>query len=74
MIRKTDIVRELVAKKEWQSALKIASRFRILSKQDKTDLIRAHECYSNAPFYEQLGFIPEKLKQKGISVLVRLYS
>lgn len=73
MIKKTDLVKAHIAKGEWQSALRIASKFRILSKQDKTDLARAFECYHNAQFYQQLGFCPESLKQRGIDTLIRLW-
>ncbi|OOF40956.1 hypothetical protein BKK47_02700 [Rodentibacter mrazii] len=73
MIKKTDLVKSHIAKGEWQSALKIASRFRILSKQDKDDLVRAFECYHNPNFYQQLGFDAEQLKRKGVSVLIKLW-
>ncbi|WP_249961106.1 hypothetical protein [Histophilus somni] len=73
MIKKTDLVKQHVSKGEWHSALQIASKFKVLSKQDKTDLTRAFECYSNDHFYIQLGFDPEALKKKGISTLIRLW-
>lgn len=73
MIRKTDLVKSYVKQGDWKAALRIASKFRMLSKQDKTDLVRAFECYSNPNFYQQLGFDPEQLKQTGIATLIRLW-
>lgn len=73
MIRKTDLVKSYIEKGDYLAALRIASKFRILSKQDKTDLVRAFECYSNPHFYQQLGFNTEELKQTGIETLKRLW-
>lgn len=73
MIRKTDLVKKYVANNEWLAALRIASKFNMLSRSEKKDLVRAFECHHNPLFYEQLGFDPEELKKKGIATLQKLY-
>lgn len=73
MIKKTDKVRALVAQGQYQAALSIASKFRLLKPDDKKALVLAHECHHSADFYRQIGFDPDKLKQKGIETLNRLY-
>lgn len=73
MIKKTDLVKQYIKKGDWKSALKIASRFRILSKQDKKDLVRAHESIHNPQLYQQMGFNPSELQDRGINVLNRLW-
>ena len=73
MIKKIDLVKQHIQRGEWQSALKITSKFRMLSKQDKKDLVRAHESIHNPNLYKQLGFNPEDLKKRGIHVLNKLW-
>lgn len=73
MIPKTEIVKTLVAQGDWKAALKIASRFKVLTKSDKADLVRAFECYNYPDFYIQLGFNPEQVKEQGVNVLKKLW-
>ena len=66
MVRKTDIVKNLVKEKNYQKALAIAKKFVI-------GMARAHECMTNPRFYKQLGTDIEQAIGKGIVVLERLY-
>lgn len=74
MVRKTDIVKNLVKEKDYQKALVIAKKFVIgIAKEDHEAMVRAHECMTNPRFYKQLGTDTEKAIGKGIVVLERLY-
>ena len=73
MVKKTDRVRDFVKAGNFQAALRIAAKFRMLSKDDKKALVMAHECQHSPEFYVQVGMNPDELKQKGIAVLMRLY-
>lgn len=74
MVRKTDIVKNLVKEKNYQKALAIAKKFVIgIAKEDHDAMVRAHECMTNPRFYKQLGTDIEQAIGKGIVVLERLY-
>ena len=74
MVRKTDIVKNLVKEKNYQKALAIAKKFVIgIVKEDHEAMARAHECMTNPRFYKQLGTDIEQAIGKGIVVLERLY-
>jgi len=73
MIKKTDKVRALVQAGNYQAALRIASKFRLLTREDKKALVMAHECHHSPDFYAQLGLNPDKLKQHGVEILKRLW-
>ena len=72
MKKKIDILIELMKANEWQKALSLASKFGELGIQ-KDDIKRAHQCYSNADFYRQIGKNPEELINKGIQALKDRY-
>lgn len=72
--KKSDIVRKLVADREFKSALKIAKDFRIgISKSDSDAMKRGYECMVNPKFYAQIGFDPQKEIEKGIETITRIY-
>lgn len=74
MERKSDAVRRLVAEKHYKDALKIAKDFRIgISKSDSDDMKRGYECIVYPQFYKQLGYDTDKIAQKGVETLKRLY-
>ena len=56
----------------WRLALRIAARFPRLGTY-KTAIVRAHEAYSNARFYRQLGYDSEQLKAAGRRALIKRY-
>lgn len=72
--KKSDIVRKLVAIREFKKALKIAKEFRIgISKSDSDAMKRGYECMVNPKFYAQIGFDPEKEIERGIETITRIY-
>lgn len=72
--RKSDIVRRLVAGGQYKEALRIAKGFRLgISEEDSDDMKRAYECIVHPAFYQQIGFDPEKVAQKGVEIIRRLY-
>lgn len=74
MVRKSDIVRDLVKSGENQKALAIAKKFVLgISPEDKTSMVRAHECMVSPRFYQSLGVDIDKVIDKGVDVLKRIY-
>ena len=74
METKTDKVRALVERGDYQEALSIARTFRVWkSKEDRLAVQLASEVRANASFYSQLGKDVEREFQKGIDVLIRYY-
>lgn len=74
MERKSDTVRRLVSEKKYKEALRIAKNFRLgIPKDDLEDMKRGYECILYPQFYEQLGMDTDKIAQKGIETVLRLY-
>ena len=74
MERKSDIVRRLVAGKDYRKALAIAKGFRIgISREDNAMMTRAYECMLHPGFYRSIGKDIGAEIEKGIEVIKRLY-
>lgn len=74
MERKSDIVRRLVAAGDYKGALRIAKDFRLgIEKEDSDDMKRGYECIVHPRFYESIGADTDKIAQKGIATVKRLY-
>ena len=74
MERKSDTVRRLVSAGDYKSALKIAKDFRLgISKVDSDDMKKGYECIVHPKFYQQLGLNTDKIVQKGVETIKRLY-
>ena len=74
MVRKSDMVRELVKKGQYQKALAIAKKFTMgISPEDHKLMVRAHECYTNARFYQELGMDANVAIAEGEAFVKRLY-
>jgi len=72
--KKSDIVRRLVADKNYKKALLIAKDFRLgISKVDLDAMQRGYECMVNPEFYRQIGIDPEIAAELGITTIERLY-
>ncbi len=72
--KKSDIVRRLVAEKNYKKALLIAKDFRLgISKTDSDAMQRGYECMVNPVFYKQIGIDPEIAAELGITTIERLY-
>lgn len=65
MIKKSDIVKEAVQKKEWKKALQIAKDFHIgVTQEERDKMARAYECIVHPDFYRQIGMdISEAIEQ-----------
>lgn len=64
-----------IAACDQRGALRIAAKFyNGMPMAEMAIVRRAHECYSNATFYAQLGFDPEQQKEEGYRLLVDRYS
>lgn len=74
MESKSDAVRRLVSIGAWNEALAIAKSFRLgMTKEQHSDIVRAHECAHYPDFYREVGYDVNALIRKGIDVLVMLY-
>ena len=75
MERKSDKVRRLVADGDFKGALRIAKDFRLgITKEQSSTMTRAYECMTNERFYRSLGGDIPATIQKGINVVIALYS
>lgn len=74
MERKSDLVRRLVSERRYKEALRIAKEFRLgIKKDDSDDMRRGYECMVHSRFYKQLGMDTDKIAQKGVETIIRLY-
>lgn len=74
IVRKSDLVRQLVAQNKFKEALRIAKGFRLgISKEDSETMSRGYECIVHPMFYQQLGYDTEETVRLGVQVLQKLY-
>ena len=72
--RKSDVVREAVARGDYKKALGIARNFRLgISKEDSDAMKRGFECMVYPDFYRSIGIDIQLEIQNGVNTLVRLY-
>lgn len=75
MQQKSELVRELVAKGDCKSALRLAKGFRIgLTKAEQNAMKLAYECMVYPDFYRQLGRNVELTIEQGVAVLEKHFS
>ena len=73
-MKKSDMVRELVAEGNFKKALSIAKGFKIgFTKAEQDIMTRAHECMVHPGFYKQLGIDEEAAIAAGIELVRRVY-
>lgn len=74
MVKKTDVVRNLVGKREYRKALSIAKDFRLgITPEQSSTMKRAYECMVHERFYLSIGTDTKKAIRDGIEVLEGLY-
>lgn len=74
MVKKTDIVRELVKAGEYKKALKIAKDFRLgITPAQSNGMKKAYECMVHSRFYLSIGEDVPKRIEEGVNILVGLY-
>ncbi len=71
-ISKTELVKEYLAKEEYEKALRIGKTFRKGDKQLIADIQRGWDAIKNQEFYKQLKLDPNQLYNKGIESLKKL--
>lgn len=72
--KKSDIVRRLIAEKDYKKALRIAKDFRLGIRKSDTDAMRrGYECMINPAFYKQIGIDTEFAVELGIRTIENLY-
>lgn len=75
MMKKSEQVREYVKQENYKKALQIAKSFRLgITEEQRSDMTRAYECMTNERFYRSLGVDIHATIQKGINVVIALYS
>lgn len=74
IVRKSDIVREAVARQDYKKALLLAKDFRIgISSEQRKKMALAYECMVHPDFYQSIGRDIEQAKAEGIEEVVKLY-
>lgn len=74
LVRKSDMVRNLVADKQYQKALRIAKDFRLgITPQQSLCMQKAYECMVHKRFYLSLGEDVEQRIIEGIETIVSIY-
>jgi len=72
--KKSDLVRQLVARGDIKAALRIAKEFRLgIVKADSNAMKLAYECMTHSGTYAQMGYDIEQSIGAGTHVLKRLY-
>lgn len=74
MIKKSDIVRELVSQGNYKKALSITKGFRLgITREQNDKMVRAYECMVDDRFYKSIGVNISEAIQDGVDVLMGLY-
>ncbi len=74
MTRKSDIVRSLVAERQYKKALRIAKDFRLgITPEQSLRMKKAYECMVHERFYLSLGEDIQKRIAEGIETIVSIY-
>lgn len=72
--KKSRMVREAVARKDYKKALQIAKDFRIgITGEQRKKMALAYECMVHPEFYQSIGRDIEQAKAEGIREVVKLY-
>ena len=74
MVKKSDMVRELVGRREYSRALSIAKDFRLgITPEQSSRMTRAYECMVHERFYLSIGTDTQRAVREGIETLEGLY-
>lgn len=74
MIRKSDVVRSLVADRQYKKALRIAKDFRLgITSEQSLRMKKAYECMVHERFYLSLGEDTKAIIAEGIDTIVSIY-
>lgn len=74
MVRKSDMVRSLVAEQQYKKALKIAKDFRLgITPEQSSKMKKAYECMVHERFYLSLGEDTKARIAEGIKTIVSIY-
>ncbi len=74
MVKKSDMVRDLVSQREYRKALGIAKDFHLGITPEQSDTMkRAYECMVHERFYLSIDTDTHRAVSEGIEVLVGLY-
>mgnify|MGYP005856461557 CR=1 FL=1 len=69
METKTDKARKLVASGQYKEALRMASQWRYMTREQKVAISRAYEMMVRPEFYTQLGFDKQATITRGVEAL-----
>lgn len=74
LIRKSDVVRSLVAEKQYKKALRIAKDFRLgITPEQSMRMKKAYECMVHERFYISLGEDINARIKEGVDTIVSIY-
>ena len=67
---KTELVRDYIKSEKWKDALREAKDFRIgVTKEQRSVMARAYECFIRPKFYESIGKNPVECIEAGKRIL-----
>ena len=72
-MKKRDLIIDLIEKKEFTKAIKIAARFPKIDKECP-EIVKASSALLSSKFFVSIKQDPEEIIERGISVLIRHFS
>ena len=74
MVKKTQMVKDLVRQGRYKEALRIAKGFRLgITREQSDTMVRAYECMVHPEFYRSIGKSIQECIDGGVSVLCQVF-
>ena len=74
MLKKTQMVKDLVRQGQYKEALRIAKGFRLgITREQSDTMVRAYECMVHPEFYRSIGKNIQECIDGGVSVLCQVF-
>lgn len=74
MVKKTQMVKDLVRQGQYKEALRIAKGFRLgITREQSDTMVRAYECMVHPEFYRSIGKNIQECIDGGVSVLCQVF-
>ena len=74
MVKKTQMVKDLVRQRQYKEALRIAKGFRLgITREQSDTMVRAYECMVHPEFYRSIGKNIQECIDGGVSVLCQVF-
>ena len=74
MVKKTQMVKDLVRQGQYKEALRIAKGFRLgITREQSDTMVRAYECMVHPEFYRSIGKNIQECIDGAVSVLCQVF-